>query len=267
MIRLALVGYGRWGRNYVKAARESGAAQVTSVVTRSSDNAASVPTGVSVYENTTEAVHNCDAMIYAGHPAGAVLAANIALHAGKPVMIEKPAGLSLADAQRIADAEAKHGGLVLVAHQHLFAEGYERFRSMSKRAQYFHAKWCGHGPVRDYSSLWDYGPHAVSAALGAFEATGKTEVFRADGSVFLRRGIQTCRVTVSNTATEKSAWIGAEVDGVTVFYDAYKSTAEPPLTRAVRAFANAVKSGGTDDWRFGARWAVDVARILEAAER
>jgi hypothetical protein len=41
---------------------------------------------------------------------------------------------------------------------------------------------------------------------------------------------------------------------------------EQPLTRMVRQFAKAVANGGTDDYRFGAQWAVDVAKVLEAVQ-
>jgi hypothetical protein len=42
---------------------------------------------------------------------------------------------------------------------------------------------------------------------------------------------------------------------------------QPPLTRALEAFAHAVQAGGTDDYRFGAHWAVQVADVLERAEQ
>ncbi len=134
--------------------------------------------------------------------------------------------------------------------------------------------WCGPGPMRDYPATWDYGPHAISACLGVvgqFDSSsfdnggdrghgGGCEPFFA-----MRAGSRTCFVNVSNHAPAKIARVETEISGITVRYDAYASQAEAPLTREVRAFAQAVRAGGTDDWRFGARWAVDVARVLDHA--
>jgi hypothetical protein len=41
---------------------------------------------------------------------------------------------------------------------------------------------------------------------------------------------------------------------------------QPPLTRSLTAFCQAVLEGGSDDYRFGAHWAVQVASVLEQAE-
>jgi len=240
-IRLALVGFGRWGRNYVTAADDSGAAIVSRVITRTGRDLTMYP----LYRDTclSESLALVDAVVYAGHPSGAVEACELALAAGKPVMVEKPAGLSVAEAQRIASAEVASKAFVLVAHQHLFAEGFEELRAMGQPSV-SQALWGG-PKVHDFSHVWDYGPHAaaVTIAIGA-------------------------RVPMwMVTEGTKAATVTANFDdGTIVTYDAYESQAEPPLTRAVRAFAAAVEAGGTDDYRFGSRWAVNVARILEASE-
>ena len=249
-VRLALVGYGKWGRNYVRAARESGEAEVVEVVVRSGSpvllDQAAYGQGFSIGASLDDALSQVDAVVVATHPSAAVEICELALAAGKPVMVEKPAGLSLADAERLARAEA--AGLVLVGHQHLFAEGFEMLRAMGP---YPWAEAHFRGPVaRDYSFIWDYGPHAVSALLAL--------------GVLTEGGIDGQRWYVAVTDT-KEARVVAPLDSRFIGYDAYASQAEPPLTRQVRAFARAVRAGGTDDYRFGACWAVDVARVLEPA--
>ena len=90
--------------------------------------------------------------------------------------------------------------------------------------------------------------------------TGAHPAILPDASYFNWKGPlghATCHVRFSG---ERKAW--ARANGFE--YDGYEA-AEPALTREVRAFADAVRAGGTDDWRFGARWAVDVARVLEAS--
>lgn len=268
MIRLAVVGFGKWGRNYVAAARDSGEAEVALVVSRGGPPADFDLDGC-FSTNIDGARDKVDAFVYAGHPSGAALACEQALAMDKPVLVEKPAGLSSEDAKRIQRAEAKSDAFVLVGHQHLFAAGYEHFREMTEDANVFWSEWGGPGPVRDFAALWDYGAHAVSVALGVLGGADDAHYFREDHGVSefiaVQRGHRRAFVSWSNSAPGKTAEIAAEVDGIRIAYNAYASSAEPPLTSEVRAFARAAKDGGTSDWRFGARWAVDVARVLESA--
>lgn len=272
-VRLALIGFGKWGRNYVRAARESGEAEVTCLVLSEGSPHWKDPLSADFHRSDCMAhvASSVDAFVYAKHPAFAQPACEVALEAGKPILIEKPAGLSLGEAERILAAERDNKGLVLVGHQHLFAEGFEAFRQATAEDAEFFACWTG--PVkRDYSPLWDYGPHAVACALavlgpGAQYRPAGRPVYNRPGAfeLDLVAGDRSACLSVG-TSEHKRACIEAEQeDEALVRYDAYASEAEPPLTRQVRAFAQAVRAGGTEDWRFGARWAVDVARVLEAA--
>lgn len=242
-VRLALIGFGRWGRNYVKAAEDSGEAEVAVVINNG--------------DGLTEAMHKCDAYVYAGHPRDAVWACDVALDLGRPILCEKPAGLSLAAAESIAAAESASKAFVLVGHQHLFADGYEALRSQG-RPKYVESFFFGPVVRPDYSATWDYGPHAVACLLG-LDADPTTHPMS-----WWHAG--------HHCEAEKMAYVFTADDDWRVnqrcnrsFYNGY-APQEPPLTRQVRAFARAVKAGGTDDYRFGAKWAVDVARVLEAAE-
>lgn len=270
-VRLALVGFGKWARNYVALEKDAGV-QVVGIVTRDGEQREGGPNHPHFFCSTIEHCYgHCDAVIYAGHPSGAVEATAQALRLGMPILIEKPAGLSLADAERIQYEEtfARYNPLVLVGHQHLFAEGFEALRSLYSGGQLL-AIWGGPGPVRDFSPWWDYGPHGVAcglALLGSSEAIWNEgdEYAFLRGTLTLRSLRGRCSVDISNDLAEKHARISWYTpNDATIRYDAYGSQAEPPLTRQVRAFAEAVRAGGTDDYRFGARWAVDVAKALEA---
>jgi hypothetical protein len=222
-MKLGLIGAGKWGRNYIRTAEELGH-------------------GVKVI-GRGEAMEGVDAIIIATHPSASPGLAVEAIHAGYPVLVEKPAGLSLADAEQIASAErlSRYEPLVLVGHQHLFAEGYEALRAMGEPDQ---ATAFFTGPTtHDYSPTWDYGAHAVACLLGigCLDRNWKA-------------GLDDCR----------RAFVTSWHDGVAFMYDGH-AQAEPPLTRQLRAFTDAVRRGGSSDYRFGAHWAVDVARVLEAA--
>jgi predicted dehydrogenase len=218
VIRLGLLGCGKWGANYLKAADGFGVATVS----RGGDLA------------------GFDAVCIATPPDVSVGLAVAALSEGLPVMIEKPAGLSTDDANRLASAEARSKAFVLVNHQHLFAPEFDSVRGIST-ADTVLAEFTG--PVtRDCSPLWDYGAHAAACilALGARNYT-----------IVAGLGERCARV---------ESWAAK---GTRPFvYDGY-ATMEPPLTTSLRAFATAVRNGGTDDYRFGSKWAIDVARLLE----
>src|SRR5690606_25051016 len=108
-----------------------------------------------------------DAVVIATHPAAHVPLTLEALDAGLPVMLEKPAALDMIGAERIRRAAVDADVPILVAHQHLFAGAFEalRHRFVGMPALNIAAEAGGPGPVRDYSALWDYGPHDVAMVL------------------------------------------------------------------------------------------------------
>lgn len=276
MIRLALIGgHGKWGRNYARTL-----ALMEGVFVDVVDSRNEPPMAEWVC---------CDAIAIATHPPDSTRLAIEALEAGLHVMIEKPAALSVADAERLVEAERRSGKIVLVNHQHLFAPGYEELRARlladdaHASTHIVHSQAGGPGPVRAYSALWDYGPHDVSMALDiigpAKLETVKWYGLEGCGDIVFVGERGWADLTVSNKFVEKQRWFA--VDHLN-YYD-YKhpltrgsfdhevclpvpNLGELPLTRSLRAFAAAVAAGGTDDRRFGARWALDVARVLAAAE-
>ena len=139
----------------------------------------------------------------------------------------------------------------------------------------------GPGPIRDYTALWDYGPHDVAMVLGlgiwrVVRARYRNRCFDiALADETLKRA---ALVMVSNVAQDKCRVFNViRNSGETLSYDDHAEaklqrrwhpvlvSPEKPLTRAVRAFAEAVRTGRTD-WRFGS-FGVEVVRILEQADK
>lgn len=296
MIRLALVGYGKWGRNYVRAAQDSGLAQVVCGMATTAGERDGIPVfgpNPSHYEDMAFHVggRGVDAFVLARNPAWAADTCERLLSLGKPVLVEKPAGLSLADAERIEAAERASKTFVLVGHQHLFAGAYEALRERVRHMSFpleVASTGANHGPFRDYSPLWDYGPHDVAMLLGlGLGAISHVTCHKRDTggggerfhlAIDLERG--RASIILSNGLPARTRFFDARHGRWFINYDdrlegprlsssdgliGFESG--QPLTRAVRAFAQAIEDGGTDDYRFGARWAVDVARVLDAAER
>jgi predicted dehydrogenase len=116
MIRAAIVGLGRWGRNLVNSVRHSEAIQFTTAHTLTRATAADFCAEFGLgWTGSLEAIlgdKDIDAIVFATphsqHSEQVIRAAA----AGKHVFVEKPFSLSLADANRARDA-AERAGIVL----------------------------------------------------------------------------------------------------------------------------------------------------------
>lgn len=243
---LGVVGArGRWGRNYLRAADDCGLRALP--IDRDMD------------------MRDVDAVAVAIPPRDAIDVGLEVLRRGLPLIIEKPAGLSLSDAQLLEKVARVTNDLVLVAHQHLFAARFEELRQHALVDGNIDgcAEFGGPGPVRDYSALWDYGPHAASVALALTGEFTSRAVATTGGSFCVDgpRGVVECEV--SNCWGRKTARVTVDPD---LEYNGY-APAEPALTRMLRRFVQVMHGHGSDeDYRFGARWAVKVAEVIEAAQ-
>ncbi len=266
MVRLGLVGYGRWGRNYVRAAQDAGNAEVVRLVLRPGSAAWSDASARRLAPVASiEDLDGVDAIIVATPPSEAPALVERILRAGIPVMVEKPGALCVDDARRVATAARKARVPFLVAHQHLFADHMELAREQGAIGPLF-ASWGGPGPERGYSALWDYGPHAVSSILAIRRRPpDSVQVIGSGGSYTVKMwfGETIDRAIVSNEWPSKHARLSVQTrHGLRLLYDGF-APAEPCLTRAVRAFARAVEEWNLNDWRFGGRWAQDVAEQID----
>jgi predicted dehydrogenase len=285
MIRLGLIGGGRWGRNYVAAAEHAGNCEV---VAAASSSELPVPNMFASRDWRRMLGERIDAFVVAAPPALREEMGVAVLKSGRPLMVEKPMALKLASAIRIAKAAERAGVPLLVAHQHLFAHAYEAvaYQVESWNEAIVVTMGGGPGPARDYSALWDYGPHDVAMFLGlapgrraavvsakrerglyrlqlvAGNRTGFVRVWN-DGAAKVRR------LSVIGNFEKADRWLYDDLDPVGRLHhhgEAMAIAYEPPLTRAVRAFADAVAGGGTSDWRFDPYFGVEVTRILAQAE-
>lgn len=288
LIRLGIVGYGKWGRNYLNAARESGIGDVTHAVLRpgSKNEQAALSDGLWTCSSIECLPGRVDAAIVAVHPPDSVGICQKLLAMGLPVMLEKPAALNSPDAARLSSSVLASELPFLVCHQHLFAPAYEAIRRIASIAGRLGvwARAGNTGPSRDYSPLWDYGPHDVAMVLGLDcinPSVSCTRRKNEGGWLYdLRLSSEqvTAQATICNSLPERERKFTVVADGVTMRYideggptlridgTSVDVPYERPLTRAVREFCRAVVCGGTDDWRFGPFWVIRVTEIIETAE-
>lgn len=282
VIRLGLIGCGRWGRNYVAAAREAGNCAVTHV-------ASAIGPGGVEWVRSREWRRlldtRIDAFIVATPPSSHAEICTELLTRGRPVMVEKPIALGVLDAVQIADAAIASGAPLLVNHQHLFAPAYEEIRDrvMGWPERTIISSGGGRGPERDYSALWDYGPHDVAMFLGLTQTRRSSRVSadRHGGNFRLALGAKDASglIRVWNDAEPKTRTLtvmrGVEIltyedrgadGGWLLEGDRSITFVSPrPLTRALRTFADAC-TGKVRDWRFDPFLGVEVTRVLAQAE-
>ena len=172
MVRLGLIGLGRWGKVYVRTLLSLGdRCRVVGLGTRNPANADLVPYPVEVTADWRQVISSaCDAVIIAtpAHTHAALVAACV--EAGKPCLVEKPLCVDVATAARLH----QHIGLtqvpVFVNHTQLFHPAYQAMkRAVAASAEAIRvivSEGMSLGPFRAHTAaLWDWGPHDVSLCL------------------------------------------------------------------------------------------------------
>jgi hypothetical protein len=253
MIRLGLIGPGAWGKNYITAVKDSGNAELAWMASRGWMEQPKV-----------------DGIIIATPPK---LRPEIILsQLGVPMMVEKPLCLTL----RLAEILRAAPGL------DIFLVDYEALRQIVREypKQLSIESDVAHTTLREYSVLWDHAPHDLAMCLGmgleveevrnvpSFEiGHGGMRALLSDDSLLnlsIRTGAKKRTFTVRCGGRE------AIYDGIAGTLDIngerVVTQSEPPLTRAVRAFAKAIKDDGTDDWRFGIDSSVAITKVLEGVQ-
>jgi predicted dehydrogenase len=284
-VRLALVGAGRWGRNYIRTIASLDGVELVAVASRNAETAGLAPPGcrlVGDWRDLTDAA-DVEGVIVASPPGTHAEILIAALDREKAVLIEKPVVMSRRDATRIRTALDARPAIILVDHTHLF---HPAFRALRREAashgpvRAIKSSAGNHGPYRrDVSVLWDWAPHdlamcrALVSGPARVERAGRAEVRLVDGVAAERLvldltfGSTPANVTVS-TLDERHRWFAAQFDSCTlVFRDfvddklmrfapgadiatgvgaAIAVGSELPLSRAVIEFAERIRAKNTD---------------------
>lgn len=282
MIRLGVIGCGTWGKNYVRAAAEAGNCAVTHVAGSGAVDGPIERIPSRDWRRLLDA--QLDAFVVAAPPSVHPAICTELLDRGRAVLVEKPMATD-ERALGIADAALASGAPLLVAHQHLFAIAYEELRELARdwKNVTVVTEGGGLGPRREYSALWDYGPHDVAMFLGltqSHRASGVGAARRGDSfRIGLQSGDRVGLVRVWNDALPKTRLLTALSGAESIAYDDLDPTGarlrlngqvlplphERPLTRMVRVFAE-MCAGKSQDWRFDPFLGVEVTRLLAEAE-
>lgn len=180
-MKFGLVGIGKWGKNYIRTLQQIESAELLGCSSRTLESYNALPPELSKELLWTDNLNNLlktdiDTLIIATHPNSHFQYAKAALQAGKHVICEKPCMFSrkqLAEIDRLAREKNKH---FFTNYINLFGSKIKPMADsvMSNQFTAINLVNVGNGPVREYSSLWDYGSHEVAVALALnYEVPGR----------------------------------------------------------------------------------------------
>lgn len=160
MITLALVGIGRWGKNYIKTINNLPFCKLPEKFIKTKN-----------YRDLL-AIDNIDGVIIATPASTHFQIAKEFLERGFNLLIEKPVTTSYKDAlelYKIADACRSS---VMVGHTFLYNPAFVEVKNLVKKIgkiNYISSEGMDYGPIRsDISALWDWAPHDISMCLELF---------------------------------------------------------------------------------------------------
>ncbi|WP_427025866.1 Gfo/Idh/MocA family protein [Aureimonas ureilytica] len=169
--RLAVIGCGQWGQNHVRTLKEIGA--LAAIADGNAERASALSQRFEVPARTV------DEILADPGIAGVVLAlpprlhgptARAAFRAGKDVLIEKPIGLDLADAQDTARVAKAEGRLLMVGHVLRFHPVFEALDALVREGRigtvrHIVSTRLGLGRFLGMDAVWDLAPHDLSLVL------------------------------------------------------------------------------------------------------
>ncbi len=196
-LKVGVIGAGAWGKNHVRTLAGMKDVELVSVCDASPETRARLNAqypDAHITAEPAELLAQVEAVVIAAPaPAHATLALQ-AVEARIPALVEKPFALSVADAERMAEASERAGVPLLVGHLLVHHPIVQRLKTMMHDGSlgtpyYLYSQRVNLGQVRpDENALWSLGPHDVSVAL---DLLGEAPVrVAAHGHAYLQPGIE-----------------------------------------------------------------------------
>ena len=173
MIRVGLIGYGHWGPKLARCFSQALDFSLAAICDVSADRlglAGSAHAGVRLVNDWRELVADpgIDAIAVATPAAIHAPIALAALGEGKHVLVEKPLGRSVQEAEALVREARSRGRVLMVDHTFIFSPAVRAIRKLLDEAElgeprYFDSVRIGAGIVReDVNVLWDLAVHDLS---------------------------------------------------------------------------------------------------------
>jgi predicted dehydrogenase len=291
VVRLGLIGAGRWGTNFIRTIRGLDGVRLSALCSRNPDSRGLVDSNCQILSDWRDLMGTnlCDGVIIASPPDTHAEILGAMIRARMPSLVEKPLTLDLQQALDLQQLLRQTPTPVLVDHIYLFHPAYIEMKRLSSQLgpiRSIQSEGGNHGPFRPtYTALWDYGPHDLSMCLDLMKSTPRSVACRASeenqGGTYeldlLFPGDVRAAIKVSNLASAKVRTFTVHHKDHTLIFDdlspqklrldgAPVSVSEKlPLAAAVETLVNGIRTGETR--HFGLDLAVEVIRTLHAAQQ
>ena len=300
IIRLGLVGAGRWGRNYIHTIGKISFVHLARIASQNPNTANLVDSDCIISNDWRDLVGatDIDGLVIAVPPAAQVEVALAALENKIPLLLEKPLATNVPDAERINALAAKNNVPVMVDHIYLFHPAYAALKreagKLSHDVKSINSTGGAMGPFRaGWKPLWDWGPHDVAMCLdlaGEFPSSisakckevetsdGVGEIFNA--KLEFPSGIN-AEICFGNAMAEKIRRVTVKAAKTEIIFDdtadkkivriengqniAIDVPPEAALDRVVKIFADGLRNNNKEF--FGTDIALKVVRVLAEMER
>ncbi|HZU60808.1 MAG TPA: Gfo/Idh/MocA family oxidoreductase [Solirubrobacteraceae bacterium] len=199
-MRIGVAGLGYWGPNLARNFAAISGCQLTWACDQDPEARERIARqfpGIRVSQDLDELLSDpeLDAVALATPvPTHASLAARV-LRAGKHCFVEKPLGLSVAEAREAVEAARETGSLLMVGHLLEYHPAVGRLKELTEsgelgeRIYYIYGNRVNLGKLRaDENALWSLGAHDVSVVLYLAEEEPVEMV--AHGASYVREGVE-----------------------------------------------------------------------------
>ena len=198
MVKVAVVGVGYWGPNFVRIMDELGGAELAAVCdsdAKKYDRLAALHPAVTFTQDLDSLIADktIDAFVVATSSDTHFDIARRCLEAGKHVLVEKPISLNSADARRLIDLAARQKLVLLVGHLLRYHKGVQRLRQYIDegflgKVLYIYSTRVNLGKIRkEESALWSFATHDISVITHLVGAEPISVT--ASGQAYVRKGV------------------------------------------------------------------------------
>ena len=229
-MRLALIGAGCWGKNYIKTINQLSDFELTYLVSSNPESKALVssktillPTWQALREKS-----DYDGVIIATPPQTHILLAKNFID--KSLLIEKPLSMNLLETNAFLDLCGDHN--ILVDYIHLFNPIYIRMKNLIKQSGPVKKIKCvagNYGPFREnVPILWDWAVHDVAICLdllgeGLMDTTiekyNQLDLKESLAFKLYFSGDRSASIAVSNILDEKTKRVTVYTENDVILYD------------------------------------------------
>lgn len=254
MLKIGLIGAGRWGQVYVKTVEKNTRCYISAILRNNSEFKNLTSESYKIFSSQRDFFdEEFDAVIIAAPPKYHLEYISMAAEKKIPLLVEKPLTSSLEEANIVGEISKKTNSLMMVDHIHVFSHAFQTLKesilSLGRICE-IEAVAGNFGPYRaDVSVLWDWAPHDISMILDLLSATAsdvevlayskqKTDSITNSDSINIRLNVKNIpiKISISNHIKKTRKFSVYCEEGVIVYDDMKieKVTIYPFLNKSLR---------------------------------